>query len=114
MRMPSHTQLSSFIFSAILTSALVPSNGAVALAAAGAPGAQLAVESVMNGLRAQGVAGSSLVLPPPVPSPSAAAAASPTPPGSLTPELLKKILQLIASRGVDQQIPADFANPLGL
>lgn len=115
MRMPSHSALCSFVFSLILTCSLVPSSGDVSLAAVGAPGAQLAVESVLNGLRAQGLAGSNFVLPPSPAAPSAALAPTAfVPPTQLTPELLSKILQLIGLRGIDQVIPARIVNALGL
>jgi hypothetical protein len=116
MRMPSHSALCSFVFSLILTSALIPSNGDVSLAAVGAPGAQMAVQSMLNGLRAEGFsAGSELALPPSVPAPSAApAAAVPTPASPLTPELLGKMMKVLALTGKDHAVPAYIANPLGL
>ncbi len=48
MRMPSHTLLCSFLFSTILTSALIASSGEVALVSAAAPASALA-ETVPDG-----------------------------------------------------------------
>jgi hypothetical protein len=115
MRMPSHTALCSFIFSAILTSALIPSSGDVALASAGAPAVQMAVQSVMNGLRSQGLAGGAeLVLPPAVDAPASVPAATPSGPEKLTPDLLSKLLRLNTLKGTERVVPAPFANALGL
>ena len=77
MRMPSHDALCSFVFSLLLTSAVIPSSGNVSLAAAGAPAAQMAATAVLNGLRAQGLpGGAGLALPSPAATPSAATPAS--------------------------------------
>lgn len=115
MRMPSHTTLCSFVFSLLLTSALIPSAGNVSLAAAGAPAAQMAVQTVLNGLRAQGFAGSAeSILPSPAATPASASAAAPKAAPSLTPEVMGKMLKLIAEKGVDRDLIAVMANSLGL
>jgi hypothetical protein len=114
--MPSHAALCSFVFSMILTSALVPSAGNVALASAGAPAAELAVQTALNGLHAAGFAGGAqIALPTPAATPSAtpaAATSAPTP--SLSPELLNKILELLARRGYDKPLYAGYADFLKL
>ena len=116
MRMPSHSALCSFVFSLILTSAFVPSSGDVSLAAVGAPGVQMAVQSMLNGLRAEGFpGGAEFALPPSVSAPNAApAATAPTPASPLSPELLGKMMKVGALIGKDRAVPAYIANPLGL
>jgi hypothetical protein len=116
MRMPSYSALCSFVFSTILTSALIPSSGNVSLASAGAPAVQMAVQTALGGLRAEGMAGgTALELPVPATTPTAAPAAAPSAPASaLTPEIMKKMLQLIAAKGTDREAVAAYANPLGL
>ena len=42
------------------------------------------------------------------------AAATSVPVSALTPQLMTKMLQLIALRGIDRELAAEFANPLGL
>jgi hypothetical protein len=113
--MPSHTTLCSFVFSTLLTSAFVPSAGNVALAAAGAPAVQMAVQSALNGLRAEGMAaGADLTLASPGALPATApATAAPKPISALTPQLLDKMLRLVTSLGDDHAVPAKFATPLG-
>src|SRR4051794_24406836 len=103
MRMPSHTALCSFIFSTILTSAFVPSNGDVALASAGAPGVQLAVQSALTGVRTQVFAGGAEVA---LPTPASTPAAAPATVSSPSPEFMSKMIQLITARGVDKEINA--------
>lgn len=83
MRMPSHTALCSFVFSVILTVALVPSSG--------------------------GAEPVTLDAPPLIPE--AAAPANVT--SMLTPEVIKKIRQLIALTGTDNVLFAPVANALG-
>ena len=116
MRMPSHTALCSFVFSLLLTSALIPSGGDVALASTGAPAVQMAVQSALNGLRAQGFAGGATVeLPAPAASPLAApAAAAPDQASPLTPEVMRKMLLYIAANGKDKDVIPLVANTLGL
>jgi hypothetical protein len=116
MRMPSHTTLCSFVFSAILTSAFIPSTGNVAMASAGAPAVQLAVQSALNGMSAHGFAGAAELALPAAPSaspaslPAKAVAANPT----LTPELLGKLLQLVARDGFDKEAASDITIALGI
>jgi hypothetical protein len=116
MRMPSHTALCSFVFSMILTSALIPSAGDASLASAGSSAAQLAVQSALNGLRSEGFAGSSqLALPAPAASPMASAPATASSPGPvLTSDLMGKILKAIQLFGGDKNADAGIASALGL
>lgn len=118
MRMPSQTTLCSFIFSLLLTSALIPAPGNVSLAAAGAPAAQMAAQTILKGLRGEGIAGSAeLALPTPSATPAATAASTPAVSVSvtgLTSELMAKMLKLIASQGVDREFLAPLANALGI
>jgi hypothetical protein len=116
MRTTSHAALRSFLFSAILASALIPCRGGVALASAGAPAFQSAVESALNGLRNEGFSDvSQLALPAPADSPAYAPAAdAPAPTGTLTPELMDKIVRLLAQQGTDTELNSRFANALGL
>jgi hypothetical protein len=95
---------------------MMPSTGDVSLAAAGAPAAQMAVSAALNGLRAEGFAGSAeLALPSPVGTPAAASAtASAKPAPIITPEQMAKLLKLLDEKGGDNAFPAVIANPLGL
>ena len=117
MRRPSHTAFCSFIFSMILTSAFVPCGGDVTLAAAGAPAIQMAVQSTLNGMRAEGFGDSAKFdFPSAAVSPTAtqASATVSDPNVPLPPELLSKMLRLIAAKGTDGNIPAKFVNALGM
>ena len=115
MRQQSHVTLCSFVFSVLLTSAFVPSGGDVALASAGAPAVQMAVQSVLNGLRAQGLAGGAdLAFPAPGDRSGTPDATTPDAGSTLTSQILEKMLQLIVLKGKDQDIAASFAGPLGL
>jgi hypothetical protein len=116
MSKPSYASLYSFVFSLLLTSAMIPSAGNVSLAAAGAPAAQMAATAVLNGLRAQGLpGGADLALPAPASTPAAA----PTPvrlasDPALNPTVLQKVLAMMVDKGVDRELLATVANPLGL
>lgn len=114
MRMPSHTTLTSFIFSAVLTSAFIPAPSDASLAAAGAPAVQAAIQSAMNGVRTQVFAGGAAVALPAPASTPAALPASGTTNQPLSPELLSKLLRLVAVKGTDREATAPFANALGL
>jgi hypothetical protein len=118
MRMQSHTALCSFIFSMILTSAFVPTSGDAALAAAGAPAVQAAVQSALNGLRAQGFAGSAGIALPPAPAETPTAAPPASLPAASGPvfnaEVMNKVLQLISSKGKDGTVSPAIASTLGL
>lgn len=114
MRIPSHNTLCSFVFSLLLTSALIPSSSNVSLAAAGAPAAQMAATAVLNGLRAQGLAGGAEVaLPSPAATPAAVSPVS-SPAPTLTPEIMVKLTKLVADKGVDRELIPLVANTLGL
>jgi hypothetical protein len=97
----------------------MPSGGNTQLAAAGAPAVQAAVQTALNGLRAQGVViGADLALPAPISAPASAPVATVPPPlvatSPLTPEILNKIVRYIALSGIDRETAAVLANPLGL
>lgn len=115
MRKPSYNALCSFVFSILLTSAFVPSNGEVALASAGAPGVQMALQSALNGMRGQTFAGGAqAALPAPASTPAAIPVSAPASGSALTPEVLNKLLQLVATKGGDKEMSASFVNALGL
>jgi hypothetical protein len=115
MRTPSYAGLSSFLYSVILTSALVPPAVTnVRMAAMGAPGVPAAVESALNGIRAQGFAGGAAELPPAAPTPAAMPAAFVTSKTGLTPELSAKIAAWRTAQGINREAPALIANSLGL
>ena len=114
--MTSHNNLYSFVFSLILTSAMIPSSGNVTMAAAGAPAAQMAATAVLSGLRAQGLAGGAdVALPAPASTPAAIpVAARPAAGPTLTPETMAKLLKLVADKGVDRDLNPLAASTLGL
>ena len=119
MKTPSHSALSSFLCSAILTSAFIPSGGGAQFAAMGAPAAQAAAQAALNGLRAQGFAvGAELALPAPAAIPVSAAPAAAAPATAaqspLTPEVMDKMLKYLVTDGVDRETAPLIANALGL
>jgi hypothetical protein len=113
--MPSHSTICSFVFSALLTSAFVPTTGDAALASAGAPAVQLAVQSAINGVRGQIFAdGAQVALPAPASTPASVPASTRPSQPTFTPEALAQLLKAVAERGVDREISAPFASALKL
>lgn len=96
MNMPSRDTLSSFLYSAILTSALIPAAGPAQLAAMGSPAVQAAVQNAMAGLRAHGAAGvDAMPTPDPVSTPVAMIAPQATQDPILSKADLTKILDFV-------------------
>ncbi|HXS99360.1 MAG TPA: hypothetical protein VN915_01660 [Elusimicrobiota bacterium] len=76
----------------------------------------MAAQSILHALQGQGLAGGAgIALPAPASTPAAVPATLTSASNSpLTPDVLNRILQLIASKGTDRELVPTVSNPLGL